>query len=329
MDVMRYVLATCIIISHFFILNNYESPLTRVSYFFVAGFFAMAGFVVYPTFLKSDSLSGYIRRRARHILPPYIFIVVICAVGFSLISSLSLKDYFLSPDLYKYLAANLTFLNWLHPSLPGVFDGPQFATDSVNPSLWTMKVDWCLYLSVPLVFFLIRKWRMKRNLILLSLIILSIIYRFGFVMLHVATQKEIYNILGRQFFGQMAYFYAGMMIYFYREKIERHLSLLTITAGVLFVLSITVIPFGDIIICPFAYSMLLLGISLFKKTDSRWRHRYNFSFEMYLFRAPIIQLSIFLGIGALPRWQNFSIILLATVAVSLLYKFLYLRLKSR
>ncbi|MDE6272363.1 MAG: acyltransferase [Muribaculaceae bacterium] len=328
MDAMRYVLAICIIVSHFFTLNNYGSPLTLVSYYFVAGFFAIAGFVVYPTFERSDSLLKYIRRRARHILPPYFFIVLICAVGFAFISSLSLREYFTSPELYKYLAANLTFLNWLHPSLPGVFDTPQFATDSVNPSLWTMKVDWCLYLSVPLVFGIIRRLRLNRIWVVISLIIFSILYRLGFVMLYIETQKEIYDILARQFFGQMAYFYSGMLIYFYRKEIEKRLSILTIAAGILFILAITVIPFGNIVVCPAALSMLILGISLIKSTDSRWRHRYNFSFEMYLFRAPVIQLAIFFGIGSLPRWQNFAIIFLATIIVSILYKYAFLYLKS-
>lgn len=83
-----------------------------------------------------------------------MLIVVACAAGLVFASDLTPAQYFTDSGLIKYLAANLSFLNFLHPTLPGVFQGQEFVNPAVNGSLWTMKIEWALYLSVPLIYFL-------------------------------------------------------------------------------------------------------------------------------------------------------------------------------
>jgi hypothetical protein len=50
-------------------------------------------------------------------------VVLLCAVGLSLLSDLPPLEYFTSPLLFKHIAASLCFLNFLQPGLPGVFRG--------------------------------------------------------------------------------------------------------------------------------------------------------------------------------------------------------------
>ena len=81
----------------------------------------------------------------RRILPPYWATVVLFAILLGFCSAS--PDYFLSGQFWKYLIANLCFVNFVEPALPGVFDGMEVT--AVNGSLWTMKVEWMLYLSMP------------------------------------------------------------------------------------------------------------------------------------------------------------------------------------
>ena len=300
MDLMRYVLAIAVIISHIDYLTGYHISFPLSSFEAVGGFFAISGFLMYPNYLRHDNLIRYTSQRALRIIPPYLFIVLVSALGFCLISDFSISDYFHSKGLWEYLGANITFLNWLHPVLPGVFQGNAFVSPAVNGSLWTMKVEWCLYFSVPLFIWLTGKLkRVHPAWIASTVIILSIAYRQVFTSLYYSTGNEIYEILRRQIFGQLSFFYAGMLICFIKDFIIRHFAI-TITLGVILKLMIPMVPTSlAIIIEPLAISALVMAISLLPHDIKILRHRNNVSYEMYLFHFPIIQLGVYLGITAM------------------------------
>lgn len=204
MNLVRYLLSLAVIIAHINELIGSNLPFPISSYEAVGGFFALSRFLMYPNYLRHNNFKSYTLQRARRILPPYIFIVVLAAFSLSLISNLPFRKYFLSSDFYAYLAANLSFLNWLHPTLPGVFDGMPFKIPAVNASLWTMKVEWCLYFSVPIFIYILShvKW-IGRQSLAIAVILLSISYCMIFNCLYETSGKEIFNILSRQVFGQL------------------------------------------------------------------------------------------------------------------------------
>ena len=57
--------------------------------------------------------------------------------------------------IYGVGAANLIFLNFVHPTLPGVFEGNQLS--EVNGALWTLKIEVMFYAAVPLLAWAFRK----------------------------------------------------------------------------------------------------------------------------------------------------------------------------
>ena len=317
MDLMRYVLAVAVVIAHIGYLTGQDIPFPLSSFEAVGGFFAISGFLMYPNYLRHGNPVGYTKQRARRILPPYMFIVVACAVGLSAVSDLDPSRYFTSGDLFAYLGANLSFLNWLHPDLPGVFQGEGFVTSAVNGSLWTMKVEWCLYFSVPCFIWLAHRLRkVPLPYLALAVIVLSIVYRQIFTTLYISTGSAIYDILRRQIFGQLAYFYCGMLVWFLKDFFTRHIPLFLLLGVALRLLQPLFPPLVAIVVEPFAITAVVLGLSLIPSDIKVLRHRRNISYEIYLFHFPVIQLGVFLGIvsmgtAAMVCWSLIATSLLA------------------
>lgn len=324
MNLMRYVMALGVLVAHYNTLAHHGIPFPISSYDCVGGFFALSGFLMYPSFAKAANVRTYVMHRAIRIMPPYVFTVLLCALGLSLISSLGAWEYFASTDFWRYLAANLTFLNWLHPSLPGVFEGPQYEISAVDGSLWTMKVEWCLYLSVPIVVWAIRRFNMKKFHAIVAIFIFSCIYRIIFTELYISSGKEIYNILGRQFFGQLAYFYCGMMIYFVRDWFYDHRISIFVIAFAAYLVT-DFVAYGHIILSPIVLSAMFLSMSMWNVNAFRVGRKLNLSYSIYLLHFPVIQLSIYLGINDRPEWVSFGFVIVVTVALALISYYFFER----
>ncbi len=330
MDLLRYALALGVMVAHYNELGGHDVPYPITSFESVGGFFALSGFLIYPSFEKHRALGDYLRRRARRILPPYFFIVLTCAVGLVFASPLPADLYFGSGGFWGYLGANLTFLNFLHPDLPGVFAGPEYLLPAVNGSLWTMKIEWCLYLSVPLVVWLVSRFRWNRRATAAAIAVLSIAYRLVLELLYERTGNPWLEVLSRQFFGQLSYFYMGVLIYLYRDAFKRRLLGWGI-AGLVLYLCAGALPGGGTVVAPVAIAILVLAISLTERTPGLLRHRHNVSYEMYLFHFPAIQLLIFTGLNEGPEWASFGVMTAAVVGLSVGWNraWLYLRKNNR
>lgn len=216
--------------------------------------------------------------------------------------------------------SNLIFLNFLAPDLPGLFEGPEFVTSAVNGSLWTMKVEWCLYLSVPLVAALIRALHKKvpsSSWIFIAVIVLSIGYSLLFNHIYYTTGKEIFAILGRQVFGQLSYFYMGVLMYYHLDLL-RQWKWVFLAAALTGLLIMRLLPESILIIKPVAESTLVIWVSMI----GRWGHWFsrhdNVSYDIYLFHFPVIQLAVLLGAPALGKWPAFLICLAAVILLSFL-----------
>lgn len=157
MNVVRYYLCLCILMNHFNVLTGESLPMLPRIFGGVGSFFAISGFLMFPSFEKRPYLKSYFSRRAKRILPPYMLIVLLAAFGLCALSELPVKEYFTDVVVYKYLVANLCFMNFLVPSLPGVFT--ENIMTAVNGSLWTMKGEVVCYLMVPFVYNYIKKRR--------------------------------------------------------------------------------------------------------------------------------------------------------------------------
>lgn len=316
MNLLRYLLSFGILINHYNELTGHD-----ISYFIshdrIGAFFVLSGFLMYHSYTKICDVKKFAAHRARRILPTYIFIVLACALGGVLISSLSFAQYFASVDFWKYLAANFTFLNWLHPSLPGVFDTPDFAIDTVNGSLWTMKVEWVLDLSVPLFVLLVSKIKIRKEYLALAIVVCSMIVRMIFKEMYDNTGKELYEIMSRQFFGQASFFYCGMLAYFMLDKVRKYKMWLIAIGLTLYIIGPS-IEHGDVLIAPVSVTLLAIGISVIGTTIKPFIHTNCISYNIFLIHYPVIQLCVYLGLNRCPMWVSFSSAVAITVALAYL-----------
>ena len=136
---VRWLFAVSLVCFHACVLLQHDFFVPIKGHAIVSVFFVLSGMLTYEGFMVHPEASPFYLRRFWKLFPPYALVVVACALGFAAFSSLSLHDYYISSGFWKYLAANLSFLNFLAPNLPGVF--ADHTVNAVNSSLWTMKVE--------------------------------------------------------------------------------------------------------------------------------------------------------------------------------------------
>lgn len=268
----------------------------------------------------------YVAGRARRIIPPYFFIVLTCALGLSAISTLSFSDYFFNIQWLKYLISNLCFMNFVEPTLPGVFCDNEI--QAVNGSLWTLKVEWAMYLSIPILCYIAKRMKISIIYIIAAICIGSTTFREIMMYKYEQTGSSIYSILGRQFMGQMLYFLIGTTFYILRDKIMAHGKVFFITSVSIFASAIIYdhIDMGinatDIlvfhILYPIALTSMLLYISTCRIQFSALKIS-NFSYEIYLFHFPIIQVIYYYWNGS----ENRNILFATTIAIIMLSGYIF------
>jgi peptidoglycan/LPS O-acetylase OafA/YrhL len=316
-DFLRFLLAFIVVVGHTIALSGKTELLVIKAYFntdlAVKGFFIISGFLITQSYISTKSLGLYFKKRARRLLPAYITVILISAVFFSFISTYTLPDYFKSTSLYKYLIANLLFLNFIQPCLPGVFENNIMC--SINGALWSLKVEVMFYLLVPFIVFFISKTQ-RKYLFLAIIYILSLIYGLFMDYRYNSTGNNIYNLIGHQLPGYMTFFAAGIMLYYYKSIFERFRKYMILPAIVIFVIETF---FRIEILKPFAFACILFYIAYNFKYLNNWGKYGDFSYGIYIYHFPIIQL-LFLG-GCFFKfnpWLMLLVVIVLTVICGIL-----------
>jgi peptidoglycan/LPS O-acetylase OafA/YrhL len=308
-DLLRMLFAGTVCLVHACELSGFQQLgwIARIlsSAMAVKAFFVVSGFLIFMSFEKSSSLSSYARKRICRIYPAYFTVVMLCSLLFALVSSKSFGDYF-SFTWIKYVAANLTFLNFVQPTLPGVFDSNKLS--AVNGALWTLKIEAMFYLSVPVFVFLFR--RFSHLAVLVLVYCLSVIYALVFTVFAERTGSGVYAELSRQLPGQLSYFMSGAALYYFLPLFERHIRyLLTAAVSALAVHSIFPLPLFE----PFALAVVVIFLGLYWYAGNFGKYG-DFSYGFYILHFPVIQ--IFLHAGWLQKtpWYFLTAVVLVTTA---------------
>jgi peptidoglycan/LPS O-acetylase OafA/YrhL len=291
---LRFYFAFIVVIGHLIEISNIKAFQKFAPYFntyiSVTAFFCISGFLISRSYLNTPNLKDYFKKRAARLLPAYLFIIFTCAIFLSLLSEYSFSEYFTHPVLFKYLFANLSFLNFIQPCLPGVFSN-EISSCTVNAALWTLKIEVSFYLIIPIILYLTKKIRLK-YLLFIGIYLLSVIYRNTFEYLSTLNGVGYYTIIARQLPGFMSYFVCGIALYYYFEFFIRNKKILLFFSVIVFILER---KFGVEFLSPLALSIIVFFIAFsFKQLNGFAKHG-DISYGIYIFHYPIMKIVTSLG----------------------------------
>lgn len=316
-DILRFVLAFIVVIVHIYDLTLYEN-LKLIKFFLnsktaVQGFFIISGFLIFMSYERSKNLKEYIIKRFRRIYPAYFFVISFCSVFGYFLSELQFREYF-SLDLFKYIFYNLIFLNFLQPFIPGVFENNP-VMPAINGSLWTIKIEVMFYLLVPLIVWLLRKNKKHKLKIILLIYTLSYLYNISFLYISELTGRGVFKIIAKQVPGQLSFFISGALLYYYFDVFKKNKSLLVVLSIVTFSLSsINYLGF----LKPISLAIIIFYISFSFPMFNGFGKYGDFSYGIYIFHFPIIQLLISYGFFKSNVYRDISIAIIIILLVSIL-----------
>ncbi|NRP15385.1 acyltransferase [Marinobacterium sp. xm-a-152] len=197
-------------------------------------------------------------------------------------------DFLKTGETWKYFLSNLAFLNFVQPSLPGVFTSNEI--QAMNGSLWTIKIEVMLYFLVPMIVFFYKK--IGANFTLFIAFSTGLIW---YTVFSYFIDHRLSDVLARQFIGQLPYFALGSFLTFFDLKRKGFIYLGMIS--LLYFFTKKFIPgyiseylnmlFYPLLVLTLANTNYLnLGIGKFG----------DLSFGIYLFHFPTIQLLVHLGL---------------------------------
>lgn len=167
-DLIRHLAALAVLYSHHFALSGLPEPgLARAHSWggiAVIVFFAISGYLVSRSFSRSSNFIDYLAKRSLRIFPAIFICSAITLYGIAYTySNSSFISWALNLNNLKSLFAMTMFVP---PILPGVF--PDFIVpNAINGSLWTLPIEFSLYLATGIALTLANSYRSSIALLLI------------------------------------------------------------------------------------------------------------------------------------------------------------------
>lgn len=288
LNVIRLIAAFLVLFGHSFVFLGLPEPLflswDHLGPLAVYIFFTISGYLITESWDRDPHLGRFFARRALRIFPGLAICIVLSAFILGpMLTTLSLNEYFKSTITWNYLYNIALYMTY---SLPGVFETNR-VPNAVNGSLWSLSVEFLMYIVVVVIGFMRgNRW------IYLGLALGSAVMTF-FWALRVQQIPVAYGIDLRYLFICGTYFWVGAV--FYKFDIKQYLSLSVTALAVIALLCLEawtpVLAVAAWILLPvvtlafgFAYSPLL----------NRLIRTGDYSYGIYIYAFPIQQTIVYL-----------------------------------
>src|SRR6516162_7957307 len=320
-DALRLVAAASVVFSHSFLiaegtqdhewliwLTGNQSILGLVGVFV---FFAISGFLVTQSFEETGDAWRFLAKRALRIFPGLFVATLLSAFALApLVTTLWPSAFLGRPEPYEYVVGN-TLLDQTVHELPGVMFVNNPVGLEINGSLWTLRLEFAMYLMV-LVLGLLR---------LLTVPIAILLLAFGMACLHF---EMLYPLEKWGWFFQLlsgwgslvGFFAAGMLLYKLRHTriFDGRVALLAF-AGL--VASVPLRQF--IVLFPVFGCYLALWLALTPRLPVIPAARFgDLSYGIYIYGWPAEAAVIWLFGGRAAWWQVFLLALPAAATLAFL-----------
>lgn len=299
-NLIRFIAASLVIFSHAYPLSlgkgTLEPPSLLIGVTFggiaVGIFFAVSGFLVSQSFCTRQNLLVFFYARFLRIFPALFVVVVFCTFIIGIFfTSLSMTDYLLNWQTYKFFIKNIILLAGIEYTLPGVFtDNP--VQKAINGPLWTLPYEVRMYLLLALIGFLgFLRRRFFFNLLILAYISLYVYTQYVWIK---TSDFDSYSHAWRL----SAFFFAGAFAYVNRHTIPLHGY---IAIGVI-VLSLIFLRTPLFLF--FFYFALIYVTFWFAFIPKGFIRKFNgvgdYSYGLYIYGYPIQQSIIYFSPGKTP-----------------------------
>lgn len=316
---LRLALALTIVFYHVVTADGYLRAGTGpILWFFeyslVPMFFALSGFLITASAQRLD-LANFLLNRSLRIVPALAVDILICAfiIG-PAVTTLPLGEYFTDAGFFAYL---MNIVGAIHTELPGVFTGNP--TSQVNGALWTIpwEINCYTIMSVMLITGVVR--RPAATFLLLAGYVFT-----GLAVEHLmpsgaqdgSTLHALFVSRGAQL---ITAFLCGILAYQLRDRIPMSrmalYACIAIALTAMFVLDTRAthsVANRLILIPALTYITIYAGLS--RLPLPKILERGDYSYGVYLYHVPFIQLSIFLApsvfVGTIP-----GVVMLTAVTV--------------
>lgn len=313
-DFLRYLFAFSLILVHFCTLT--DTP----QFWFISGqmrvkaFFTITGFLVVYSFLRRKSLRVYCWKRLLRIVPAYVTTIFLCFIIGIFFTDATPKEYLMSSQTAKYLLANLSFLNFIEPSLPGLFTDNPYGP-FVNGSLWSMKYEVLFYILVPPFVWLMRKWR--KSYVVIAIFALNIAFHILFSWLESTTGNPLYSSIANGSHTTMVYFFSGTAILLYFDWFCDNIKWIFPSCIVYMLLTLLLDCSWLYYLEPLVFSATIISVAYYC-TPLNFLQRYdNISYGLYLYHFPVIQILVQYRLHQYNIYLAFFVALLATILLAI------------
>jgi len=287
-NVLRLIGASLVLYGHSFTFLGLPAPLflswLPLGELGVYIFFIISGYLITESFERDSQLLRFFARRALRIFPGLIVCILLSVLILGpVLTTLPLQDYFENQYTWKYLHNIALYIGYY---LPGVFESNR-VPNAVNGSLWSLPVEFLMYIVVATSGFLGgNRW------VFAALALISVMITL-FWALRTTEMLVVYASDLRQAFICGTYFWAGAV--FYKFDLKRFFSLSAVVIACVIILSleswVEVLSVMAWVLLPTI--VLAFGLS-YSPMLNRLTRSGDYSYGIYIYAFPIQQTMVYL-----------------------------------
>ncbi|WP_018857877.1 acyltransferase family protein [Rhizobium sp. 42MFCr.1] len=285
-DYLRVVLAVAVLCIHSFAVSYgkagevflFQPPLRGLITFVLPAFFALSGFLVSASLLRTRNVARFLGLRALRLVPALAVEVTLCALLLGpAFTTLPLASYVSDPQFSTYFLNIVGHIQYL---LPGLFrDNPYY--QAVNVSLWTIPYELECYVALTVLAVI---GFVFRPALLIGVVVIAQLAVIGRDLMRGATDLPMDGALPGRIL--LLSFLAGVVLFVCRQHIKVTAPRAIAAAVVSFVmLNLPYAPYFAAF--PIAYVTVAIGLT--RPPKHPFIASGDYSYGLYLYAFPVQQ----------------------------------------